>query len=85
MKTATVADLRNHFPRVFRWIAEGEKVEVTRRGRPVAHLVPAPKPKPRKFRMPDFARMRRDVLGADLKSRRLSEEDSAFIRDRGER
>lgn len=85
MKTATVADLRNRFPRVFRWIEEGEQVEVTRRGKPVAHLIPAPRPEPPKFKTPDFAAMRRRVLGNDLKGRRLTKDDSAFIRDRGER
>lgn len=41
MKTATVRDLRNHFPRVAAWIAEGEPVDITRAGRLFARLVPA--------------------------------------------
>jgi antitoxin (DNA-binding transcriptional repressor) of toxin-antitoxin stability system len=41
MKTATVADPRNRFPSVFRWIEEGETVELTRCGRVVARIVPA--------------------------------------------
>ena len=85
MKTASVADLRNRFPSVFRWIEDGETVELTKRGKIVARIVPAPKAKPRKFKMPDFAAMRREIYGDDLKSRMLSPEDSAFIRDRGER
>ena len=85
MKTATVADLRNRFPTVFRWIEEGETVELTKRGRVVAQLVPATPAEPRKVRMPDFAAMRREIFGADPKRRRLSAEDSAFIRDRGDR
>ena len=49
MKTATVRDLRNQFPRVAAWIAEGESVEITKAGKPFARLVPptpakAPKP-----------------------------------------
>jgi antitoxin (DNA-binding transcriptional repressor) of toxin-antitoxin stability system len=63
MKTATVADLRNRFPRVFKWILEGEQVELTKRGRVVARLVPAPKPKPRKFKVPDFEAIQREVFG----------------------
>ena len=85
MKTATVADLRNRFPSVFRWIEEGETVELTKRGKIVARIVPAPKAKPRKFKMPDFEAMRREVYGDDLKSRMLTPEDSAFIHDRGDR
>ncbi len=83
MKTATVADLRNRFPRVFKWIEEGEQVELTKRGRVVARIVPAPPAKPRKFKVPDFATLRREALGDD--PRKLTKEDSAFIRDRGER
>ena len=85
MKTASVADLRNRFPSVFRWIEEGETVELTKRGRIVARIVPAPPAKPRKFKVPDFAAIRREILGDDLASRMLTPEESAFIRDRGER
>lgn len=85
MRTATIADLRNHFPRVFRWIEDGEEVELTKRGRVVARLVPAPQTQPPKFKVPDFAAMRKEVFGDDLESRMLTPEDSAFIRDRGDR
>ncbi len=67
MKTASVADLRNRFPSVFRWIEEGETVELTKRGKIVARIVPAPKPKPRKFKMPDFAARAREIMGDDPK------------------
>jgi len=40
MKTAAVTDLRNRFPRVAAWIAEGEAVEITRDGKLFARLVP---------------------------------------------
>jgi prevent-host-death family protein len=64
MKTATVADLRNRFPRVFRWIEEGESVEVTKRGRIVARLVPVRAKRPKKFKVPDFLDAQRKVFGA---------------------
>jgi prevent-host-death family protein len=54
MKTATIRDLRNHFPRVAAWIAEGEPVEITKAGKPFARLVPATPKKPRRFKMPDI-------------------------------
>jgi prevent-host-death family protein len=54
MKTATIRDLRNHFPRVAAWIAEGEPVEITKAGKPFARLVPATPNKPRRFKMPDI-------------------------------
>ena len=41
MKTANVADLRNNFPRLATWIADGESIEIRKRGVPFATLVPA--------------------------------------------
>lgn len=46
MKSATVADLRNHFASVSRWIYEGESVAIRKRGRAFAILSPAQKRKP---------------------------------------
>lgn len=40
-KTATVADLRNNFRRVSAWIANGESVEIVKRGKNFARLIPA--------------------------------------------
>ena len=40
MKTATVADLRNNFARISRWIEAGEEVEITKRGKRFARLGP---------------------------------------------
>ncbi len=59
MKTATIRDLRNRFPRVAAWIEQGEPVEITRGGKVFARLVPATPEKPRRFKMPDvMARLR---------------------------
>ncbi|MBN9688726.1 MAG: type II toxin-antitoxin system prevent-host-death family antitoxin [Verrucomicrobia bacterium] len=41
MKTTTVRELRNHYSRVLKWVSLGEEVEVTRRGKVVARVVPA--------------------------------------------
>ena len=49
MKTATVADLRNHFRRVSAWIENGEAVQIVKRGRAFAQLVPMVKPAPPRF------------------------------------
>ncbi len=40
MRTATVADLRNHFRRVSAWLENGETVEIVKRGQVIAQLVP---------------------------------------------
>lgn len=61
MKAATVRDLRNHFPRVAAWIAEGESVEITKGGKPFARLVPATPKKP--LVKVDFAKQVRKSWG----------------------
>ena len=54
MKTATVRDLRNHFPRVAAWIDEGEPVEITKAGKLFARLVPPAPVNARKLVKPDI-------------------------------
>jgi antitoxin (DNA-binding transcriptional repressor) of toxin-antitoxin stability system len=41
MKTATVRELRNEFPRIEAWVNEGETVSITKRGKAIATLMPA--------------------------------------------
>jgi antitoxin (DNA-binding transcriptional repressor) of toxin-antitoxin stability system len=62
MKTATVADLRNHFRRVSAWIENGEAVEIIKRGRAFARLVPAVDSKPMPVKV-DFAARRKAIWG----------------------
>ena len=52
MKQSSVRDLRYNFPRVERMLAGGETVEITKRRRVVARLVPVESQDPP---MPDFA------------------------------
>lgn len=46
MKTATVRDLRNQYRQVLAWVEAGEDVVISRRGKPIARLIPE-RPKPR--------------------------------------
>jgi len=46
MKTATVADLRNHFANLSKWIHDGESVTITKRGRAFAIIAPVQTLKP---------------------------------------
>jgi antitoxin (DNA-binding transcriptional repressor) of toxin-antitoxin stability system len=41
MKTVTVRELRNEFPRIEAWVHDGESVSISKRGRVIAMLVPA--------------------------------------------
>jgi antitoxin (DNA-binding transcriptional repressor) of toxin-antitoxin stability system len=47
MKTATVRELRNDFGRISKWLEKGETVEILKRGKPVAELVPKLSGKPK--------------------------------------
>lgn len=63
MKTATVRDLRNHFPRVAAWIADGQSVEITKSGKPFAQLVPLATAKPHKLVKPDIMAQLKETWG----------------------
>jgi prevent-host-death family protein len=54
MKTATIRDLRNRFPRVAAWIDEGEQVEITKAGKPFARLMPVAAAKTPRLVKPDI-------------------------------
>ena len=41
MKTATVRELRNDFPRIEAWVHEGESINISKRGKIIATLIPA--------------------------------------------
>ncbi len=65
MKTATLRDLRNDFRSLEAWLAEGETIQIEKRGTPVALLTPmgstaAPKPPLTK---PDPAARRKAIWG----------------------
>jgi antitoxin (DNA-binding transcriptional repressor) of toxin-antitoxin stability system len=47
MKTATVRELRNDFHRLSKWLAKGETIEIVKRGKPIADLVPKAGGKPK--------------------------------------
>lgn len=60
MKTASVADLRNNFATVSRWIYEGEPVTIRKRGKPFAILSPVEKKRKEPLEWPDYeARLKR--------------------------
>lgn len=63
MKTATVADLRNDFARISRWIEAGEEVEITKRGKKFARLGPvSPRVGKPKVEWPDRSAWRKRIF-----------------------
>ena len=63
MKTASVRDLRQNFPRVMAWIEDGEQVAVTMRRKVIARLVPEPPAPQGQPKAPDFAAISREIFG----------------------
>jgi antitoxin (DNA-binding transcriptional repressor) of toxin-antitoxin stability system len=61
MKTATVRQVRHDFGSVLQWVADGESVQVSKRGQVVAMIVPPVPPKRRRaLKRPNFlARLQR--------------------------
>jgi antitoxin (DNA-binding transcriptional repressor) of toxin-antitoxin stability system len=60
MKTASVADLRNEFPKIEGWLKQGEQVHITKRGEHIATLLPAAQTPKKEMVFPDFeARLKR--------------------------
>jgi antitoxin (DNA-binding transcriptional repressor) of toxin-antitoxin stability system len=59
MKQATVRDLRYDFKKIERLIHQGEEVEITKRQRVIARLVPEAKLHP----MPDFMARLKSIYG----------------------
>ena len=62
MKTASVRDIRQNFPRVMAWIADGEQVAITMRRKVIARLIPEKTAERRKVSAPDFAAISREIF-----------------------
>lgn len=64
MKKATLRDLRNNFSKLEAWLAEGETIEIQRRGKAVAVLTTPSAWKTKKLPpLPDFEARRREIWG----------------------
>jgi prevent-host-death family protein len=75
MRKATVRDLRNRYTSLLRWIRAGEEIVITRRGKPVARLVPEPTAAAAEIDWSQSPAVNRDRSTA----RQLTAEESAAI------
>ena len=66
MKTASVRDLRQDFPRILAWIEAGEEVAITMRRQAVARLVPWPRKKTLPRPIPDLRGRLEKVFGTTI-------------------
>ena len=79
MNVVSTADLRNHFRRVSAWLDNGESVEILKRGKPYARLLPIAKPAVKTRPQVDFRAQRKAIWGdrvfstAEVKEMRDSE------------
>jgi antitoxin (DNA-binding transcriptional repressor) of toxin-antitoxin stability system len=71
MKTASVRDIHHDFGRVLSWVENGEQVEITKRRRVVARLVPL-ETKPRTPKWPDLEARRRKIFPNGNKGKPVS-------------
>ena len=63
MKTASVRELRQNFGNLLTWIEAGEEVQITKRRRVVARLVPEISRKGQPVKMPNFAARLKKIHG----------------------
>ena len=80
MRTATVRETQHNLPKILRVVARGEVVEITRRNRVVARLVPATRRA--KGELPDFVARARAIWGKHPTGRTTS---AIVIEGRAER
>ena len=81
MKKATIREVQHNLARVLQWVEEGEEIQVTRRDRIVARIVP-PSHVSRKPSWPDFAKRAEAVWGKRPRGKPASK---MVIEDRDER
>ncbi|MGH9398591.1 MAG: type II toxin-antitoxin system Phd/YefM family antitoxin [Terriglobia bacterium] len=60
MKKATVRDLRYHFSEIEARLSKGEEIEVRKRRKVIARLLPV---RPKAEAYPDFAARRKQIFG----------------------
>jgi antitoxin (DNA-binding transcriptional repressor) of toxin-antitoxin stability system len=78
MKSATIRDLRYNFPEIEARLQKGEEIEIRKRKRVIARLVPI---RPKLEHYPDFAAIRKEIFG-DKKVSQTGTELVAQDRDR---
>jgi prevent-host-death family protein len=80
-KTAGVREVQHHLSKVLAWVEKGEEVQITRRSKPVAKIVPAAA-QGMLIALPAFAARARQIWGEAPVGKNLSQ---TVVDDRKER
>jgi prevent-host-death family protein len=80
MKTATVRDLRNHYTLLLEWLAAGEEILITQRGKSIGRLIPEPVSGNRRVDWSASMAVRRDRSGERTLT---AKESTQIIREAG--
>ena len=80
MKTATIRELRNHCVSVMKWVEGGEEVNISRRGKVVARLVPVPAAKPKKVDWSTSAAVLQDKSKWPMMTKKQKDELFEYMR-----
>ena len=81
MKSASVRDVQHHLSKVLAWVEKGEEVQITRRNKTVAKIVPA-KARGTRIPLPAFGARARQIWGEIPIGKSLSQ---TVVNDRKER
>jgi antitoxin (DNA-binding transcriptional repressor) of toxin-antitoxin stability system len=81
MKKATIREVQHNLSKVLQWVEDGEEVQVTRRDRIVAKIVPADRGA-EKPKWPDFSARAEAIWGKRPRGKSAS---AILIEDRKER
>ena len=81
MKSASVRDVQHHLSKVLAWVEKGEEVQITRRNKTVAKIVPA-EARGTRIPLPAFGARARQIWGEIPIGKSLSQ---TVIDDRKER
>jgi prevent-host-death family protein len=80
MKTATIRELRNHCVSVMKWVEAGEEVNISKRGKVVARLVPATAVKPKKVDWSTSAALTQDKSKWPMMTKKQTKDFWDFVK-----
>src|SRR5213593_1540899 len=81
MKTATIRQIQHHLSEVLRWVEDGQEVQIARRKRVIAKIVPA-RDDQQSVVWPDFIGRSTKIWGKSIRGKSVSR---IIIEDRKER